>query len=190
MPARRISNPVGYFEWLLMWVENSYEPGGAGTHKLLLRKLYEMEFYATLDRDNDRIRNGLDLRNRYSDECCIIPWDDAERYSTCSVLEVMIAMCDDFEANVITNDIYGNRFGKWFWTMLENCGLTCITDAAYNNDSDNYIAAVMRRICDRRYEANGDGGFFPLRHPRADMRNVDLWYQLQWYVTENFNGDW
>lgn len=190
MPARRLNNPLSYFDWLLMWVENSYEPGGAGTHKLLLRKLYELEFYATLERDEDRIRNGLDLRNQYSDECCVIPWDDEERYSTCSVLEVMIAMCDDFEANVMSNDIYGNRFGKWFWAMIENCGLGFLNDAAFTHDAGNYIAAVMRRICDRRYEANGDGGFFPLRHPRGDMRKVDLWYQLQWYVTENFNGDW
>lgn len=189
MPARRF-NPIGYFDWLLTWVEGPYEPGGAGTHRLLLKKLYELEFYATLERDNDRIQVGLELRNRYDAECRIIPWDDEERYSTCSVLEVMIAMCDDLETNVMSNDIYGNRFGKWFWMMIENCGLSFLNDAAYTHDADNYISAVIRRICDRQYEANGDGSFFPLRQPRADMRHVDLWYQLQWYITENFNGDW
>jgi hypothetical protein len=102
----------------------------------------------------------------------------------------MIAMCDDLETNVMSNDIYGNRFGKWFWMMIENCGLSFLNDAAYTHDADNYISAVIRRICDRQYEANGDGSFFPLRQPRADMRHVDLWYQLQWYITENFNGDW
>lgn len=189
MPARRLDS-ISYFEWMLSMIENSYEPGGAGTHRLLLRRLYEMEFYATLDRDNDRIRDGLDLRNIYDEECRIIPWDDDERYSTSNVLEVMVAMCYHFEKNVMSNELYGNRFGKWFWTMIENAGLSYLNDANYTHDTDNYIAAVIRRICDRQYEYNGDGSFFPLRNPRGDMRKTDLWYQLQWYVTENFNGQW
>lgn len=188
MPARRF-NQVSYFDWLLMMCENSYEPGGAGTHKLLLRKLYDLEFYATLDRDNDRISHGLDLRNKY-DNYRMYPWEDKERYKPCSVLEVMISMCDYLETHIMSNELYGNRFGKWFWTMVENAGLSFLDDKSYTFDADDYITMVINRICDRRYEANGDGSFFPLREPRKDMRDVDLWYQMQWYITENFNGDW
>lgn len=189
MPARKL-DPISYFDWMMEKVENSYEPGGAGTHRLLLRRLHELEFYTVLPRDEDRIQDGLDMREDYSNDCRIIPWDDAERYSPCSMLEIMVSMCWRFETNVMSNDLYGNRFGKWFWMMIENCGLSFLNDRSYTYDADNYVAAVMRRICDRSYEANGDGSFFPLREPRGDMRKTDLWYQLQWYVTENFHGDW
>ena len=199
MPARVIHQPLTYFNWLLEKVENEYEPGGAGSHRLLLRKLYEIEFYATLERDNDRLYDGLDMRNGYDNYIqegfgYFVGKDyiltEAQRNAPCSVLEMMVGMCEYFENHVMSNDIYGNRFGKWFWMMLENAGLTFLNDASYTHEADDYIASVIRRICDRRYEANGDGSFFPLRNPKRDMRTVDLWYQLQWYVTENFNGDW
>lgn len=189
MGARRIWNPPTYFEWLRNQVENEYEPYGAGTHRLLLRRLYELEFYATLDRDNDRIIDGMELRNLYDEER-MYPDDREDRYAPCSMLEMIFAMCKYLEEHVMSNDLYGNRFGKWFWTMIENAGLAFLTDRSYSSDADNYVTAVVAKINDRKYDANGDGSFFPLRNPRADMRNVDLWYQCQWYITENFNGDW
>lgn len=188
MGARRF-NQATYFEWLCGFVENKYEPVAAGSHRLLLKRLYELEFYAVLERDSDRVYEGLDMRNRY-DDTRMYPDDRPDRFAPCNMLEAMIAMCDAVEETTMANAQYGDRTAKWFWLMIENAGLDTLDDISYTHDTDDYITSVIARINERRYQANGDGSFFPLRNPRADMREVDLWYQFQWYITENFNGDW
>jgi len=35
---------------------------------------------------------------------------------------------------------------------------------------------------DREYSYNGEGGLFAVQHPRRDMRTVELWWQMCWYI--------
>jgi len=39
----------------------------------------------------------------------------------------------------------------------------------------------------RRYSKTGKGGLFPLKHPKKDQTEVEIWYQMQQYVMENFD---
>jgi len=36
----------------------------------------------------------------------------------------------------------------------------------------------------RDYHADGRGGFFPLTNPDTDQTKVEIWYQMNAYVTE------
>jgi hypothetical protein len=43
---------------------------------------------------------------------------------------------------------------------------------------------ILERLIWRQYREDGLGGFFPLNWPDKDQTQVEIWYQMQKYVTE------
>lgn len=138
----------------------------------LLKDLYSTEFIVKVKTDanlNDDVR--------YLRERCGWPVT-----SPATVFEILICIARNME-DILYDEKHGDRLVEWFWLMLENMGLTF-----YNNT--NYDANAVMTIVDifnnRRYRMTGEGGPFPLRRPPANLRKVDYWYQLNYYVNENF----
>lgn len=75
----------------------------------------------------------------------------------------------------------GDRTGKWFWGMVENLGLIFMTDSRFDR---RYTEERIDIFLDREYESNGDGGLFTAEHCREDMRTVEIWYQMCWYLDD------
>lgn len=73
----------------------------------------------------------------------------------------------------------GDRTGQWFWGMIINLGLGCMTDDQYDEE---YVESVVRRFLNREYEPDGRGGLFRVRRCEYDLRNVEIWDQLGWYL--------
>ena len=73
----------------------------------------------------------------------------------------------------------GNRMGQWFWDMIENLGLESMDNSQFNAA---YTDDVIFRFMERKYKRNGEGGLFTINHCKYDMRNVEIWYQLNWYL--------
>jgi hypothetical protein len=66
--------------------------------------------------------------------------------------------------------------------MLENLDLCQYNDRV--NLPEDKIEETLDRVIWRTYNFNGRGGIFPLRRPRQDQRDVELWYQLNAYIIE------
>ena len=45
-----------------------------------------------------------------------------------------------------------------------------------------YVDTVISRFLNRDYEPNGRGGLFTVRNRKEDLREVEIWYQLQWFL--------
>ena len=76
----------------------------------------------------------------------------------------------------------GDRTGQWFWSMIENLGLSDMDDAEYD---ELYVHRIVKRFLDRGYKKNGEGGLFTIHHSAGrDLRNVEIWYQMCWYLDE------
>ena len=73
----------------------------------------------------------------------------------------------------------GDRTSKWFWLMMENMGLGFMSDNVF--DKDEAIEKIDIFL-DRRYKRNGEGGLFTIKNPRRDLRKVEIWYQMCWYL--------
>jgi hypothetical protein len=43
---------------------------------------------------------------------------------------------------------------------------------------------VLDRFLDRDYEPDGRGGLFRVKHTDEDLRFVEIWYQMNWYLDE------
>ena len=125
--------------------------------------------------DENRLLDGLDLRFRFADENSYYIDGD------CSVLEMMVALSLRCEEHIMSDDEIGNRTGRWFWEMIDNLGL----ESMYDDNFDKvYADKIIYRFLNREYEPNGDGGLFTVRNRNVDLRKVEIWYQLMWYLDE------
>jgi hypothetical protein len=97
----------------------------------------------------------------------------------CTVLEMMIALAIRCEETIMDDFDVGNRTGQWFWGMVTNLGLGSMTDIRYD---ERYIDDVLTRFLNREYEPDGKGGLFTIRRCDRDLRKVEIWYQLCWYL--------
>lgn len=99
-----------------------------------------------------------------------------------SILEVLVALCEK-----ITNDApeSSGDATEWFFRIMKNLKID-IPDENWNADTTAYVEDRLLTFNKRQYRGNGLGGAFPLRNPRGDQRKVELWYQMQAYLIENY----
>lgn len=171
----RIENE--YFEWMFDLVCAGRFAEGISYRKLLTL-LHNTEFTYTIPRDENRASDGIDLRYHYSlyQDC-----RDLDDYldGPCSVLEMMIALAIRCETHIMDDPSKGDRTGQWFWGMIANLGLNGMYDSNFDK---TYVKEVIFRFLNREYEPNGRGGLFTVRDRDCDLRNVEIWYQLCWYL--------
>lgn len=176
-----------YFDWLCNFVcDEEYDTiNQQKSYSLLLEHLHSRPFVAIIERDEHRISDGLTLRKRFCDECGY-PESVLQAVTdghTCSIFELMLALAIRCEESIMTDESFGNRTGQWFWFMVVNLGLGHMSNADYDEASVDYI---LERFVNREYSPFGEGGLFTVKEPRQDMREVEIWYQMCWYLTENF----
>lgn len=161
-----------YFKWLSDLVCKKRYAKNISYKKLLMR-LYDTEFRYTIRRDRNRAEDGKDLRYRFD--------HDADLYlaGPCSVLEMMVALAVRCEETIMDDPAIGDRTSQWFWGMVTNLGLGSMTDDRYD---ERYVDEVIERFLDRDYEPDGRGGLFRVRNCDRDLRQVEIWYQLCWYL--------
>jgi hypothetical protein len=170
-----------YFEWLIDIVckdrfaeQNSY--------RKLLAYLHSVEFMCLNKKDQDRACDGHDLQRRYALEYDL---DSVPKYidNPCSVLEMMIALALRCEETIMDDPKYGDRTAQWFWSMINSLGLGSMVDRLFNLDKAEKIVTIF---LDREYEPDGRGGLFTIRGCDRDLRQVEIWTQLSWYLKKYY----
>lgn len=163
---------------------------GDGSHEILFDVMMDTEFRwdPGIPRDADRESDGRFLRLEFAEE---EGWEltDEELAIPCSFLEFMAALARTIEDDLMYDPDEPDRAPEWFWEMMENSGLALFDDRyMVEGRTLAYQMAVetMNRVMERRYEPNGDKGLFPLKHPMADQREVEIWYQANAYFIEEF----
>lgn len=166
-----------YFEWLCELIDAKRFSKRVSYRKLLTH-LHVIEFTWIVPLDGNRADDGIQLRRRFA-----LARNDLalQRYLTgpCSVLEMMVALAVRCEEGTMDDERMGNRTGQWFWGMIHNLGLSPMTDSTFDRD---FVDNAIARFLNREYEPNGEGGLFTVKHCERDMRTVEIWCQLSWYL--------
>lgn len=173
-----------YFDWMCSLISDK-EHDSSDYYKLL-SYLNDIEFTYIIPMDENRAIDGVDFRYRFAYENHFSR-EFIDRYLSnrpCSVLEMMVSLAFACEENIMDDPKFGNRTGKWFWGMIDNLGLGKMTDDVFDVKR---VDKVITKFLDRKYQSNGKGGLFTLKHCRYDLREVDIWYQMMWYLVENFD---
>ena len=169
-----------YFNWLYQLVCND-RYSFRFMHRKLLMRLHSIDFTWLIDMDADRAYDGLALRWRFENEEGLEPgtMNLYFRDRPCSVLEMMIALAIACEENIMYDPNYGDRTGQWFWSMIVSLGLGGMTDQRYNREE---VENVIFRFLTRNYDRDGKGGLFTLPDCEVDVREMEIWRQMCWYI--------
>lgn len=170
-----------YLDWLKAQVSYFMGP----KYNELFFTLNNMYFLPIIPRDENREADGIALRDEYY--CTSSDQRNIKVHSSCTFLEFLVALAR--RMNYIYARIDEDRLQDCFWMLINNMGLMQYTDEYIQNDPyyTDFISVVkdiIDRINNRTYDASGEGGLFPLKYPRTDQRNVEIWYQMQQYLNE------
>lgn len=161
--------------WLYSQVADADAKDPSLTYWKLLKQLFTTEFVWLIPNDDNRLEDGKELRSEFLHETGEEP--DREWVEMgCSVLELIVGLSRRLADQVDGEPHY------WFWHLMENLHLHVYRDS--RRLQKQRIADILERVIWRTYQSDGQGGFFPLKHPPEDQRNVELWYQLAHYVNE------
>ena len=176
-----------YFDWLC----RKAGIGEERSYYILASALHMMTFRpgSRIETDKNRAQDGLSLRVEFMEKHG--RKGTSINRGPCSMLEFLIGlakrmsfvMCED-EADV------GEKTGHYFWKLIRNLRLLKLDDERYSQlNGDFYVQEAVDRVLMRTYDADGDGGLFPLREPKEDQRNTEIWYQMQMWLGEHTEID-
>lgn len=165
-----------YFEWMVGIVCDDRYSESISYRKLLMH-LHDTIFDYSVPMDANRASDGVGLRRRYSlhHDTHGVRLD----IGRCTVLEMMVALSIRCEEEIMDDPYIGDRTSQWFWGMIANLGLGDVTDDVYDRD---LVDDILNRFLDREYQPDGRGGLFRVKNCEYDLRDVEIWYQLLWYL--------
>ena len=114
-----------------------------------------------------------------------------------TLLEVLIALVQRFDTDVMVSPTNEDRSAQWFWLIMRNTSMDIFNDSyfqptqngdgrmEYDTTADRLCSGIIENINQRTYEFSGEGGCFPLKNPKCDQRKVDLWHQMHAFFEEN-----
>lgn len=159
-----------YFEWLISQIHTRKKK----TFIDLFERLHNTEFVWSVPNDDNRVSDGLELRFEFG-------YNKKTSFEKgVSVLEVIVALSRRCAF------VGGGNPYEWAGKLLENLGLSTMFDPLSQGKSDK-VEKILEDLIWRTYKPNGQGGFFPLRETIDDQTKVEIWYQMNAYVMENFD---
>lgn len=171
MAIRKLKREELYFNTLydkvLSGVPTSYQN--------VCKLLYDTPFEYSVFMDKNRYSDGLSLRDR-------LGFDDID--SPCNCLEVIVALAERMETDIMTDPLFGDRTSQWFMSMLTSLGLSRYDDSCYN---DKTCWKIVDKWLHREYSKNGKGGLFTFRKPVPyDPREAEIWALMNWWISERY----
>jgi hypothetical protein len=175
-----------YFSWMASLAIVS--PTERSDYSHLLNALYDTKFYFTIPLDENRYVDGLDLRYRFGYSHNISKEQIMDTLDTreCSMLEMMVALALRCEEHIMYDPDLENQLSNWFSDMLQSLKLENMTN---NNFDIDWVTYRLDCLLKHEYEPNGSGGLFTIRNPRQDLRKVEIWYQMCWYLDTILNSN-
>lgn len=165
-----------YLEWLYSQVADPNFQDEDLTYWEVLKILFSVDFAYVVRMDENRVEDGKALRRRFIAEQRLSGVSEAWIELGCSVLELMVGLSERLAFLADGEPHY------WFWELMGNLGLRHYNDSYIIPTED--VEEILERVIFRYYGPDGRGGFFPLKHPTRDQRDIELWAQLSDYVME------
>lgn len=180
------SMPEAYIDWikydiLKHRIYDSYR------YEKLIYTLVGMQFVPYDRMDQNRLTDARDLKYRFARSKHFPEelMDETLKSFGGSVLEVLVALSLRIYEETTSGFPTPIKPADLFWTMIETMHLENQVDPDFD---EKYVLASVQRMMIHDFKRNGDGGLFQISDDSPhDMRKADMWYQAQWWVTEQWN---
>lgn len=166
----------------LLWI-GGLEELGSGVVRVC-EILHDMPFVWELERDENRAIDGMKLRNRYDIPLEYAEFEEEFYDADCSVLEMLLGLSIRVDDYIIGNPKEPHP-EEFFLTMIQNLGLVRGRDL-HIACQDRTVRQRVKNWLHRWFSPDGKGSPFPLRRARLDQREVEIWDQMNAYVSENY----
>lgn len=141
----------------------------------MLCVLHQTEFAYFIPGDRNRANDGCELRFEF---LTASGWELDIRWmrQPCSVFEALYAFSlrASFQTDISAVD--------WFWEFMDNLNLADYRQMS-SRDRRN-VEDILHTFVWRTYDDAGYGGLFPMRRPKHDQREVEIWYQFCEYLED------
>lgn len=194
-PSAEVEN--GYFMYLCDlaglngWDRNNkldFEKTGHICYFLLALKLHNTPFIPIIENDDNRSKDGIELRKRYATYCSAFSDYSCLEGKPCSFLEMLVALSINIDSDIMCSPYDDfDRSQDWFWVMMNNLGFDKFNDASWDAKSMEYVTKKLDDLNKRRIGEDGSGGIFPLKCPQKDQRITEIWYQMNAFFLENYD---
>lgn len=176
-----MSPPVDdrYFEWLYGQFGAVRNRNPARSYWKMSKILYTTEFVWLIPNDDNRIEDGILLRQEFVSERGSDGVTNEWLTLGCSVLEMLVALAR--RAGYQT----GEDEAEWMGRFFHNLRIDQYRDNKFNAAAEDYVRGALETFIYRGYREDGEGGLFPLKNSSLDQTKVELWYQLNAYILEN-----
>ncbi len=170
-----------YFLWMYEKVDPDHTKYN---YSMLMSYLFQREYTYTIDKDENRMADGLSMRRNYilNYEPTMDP-DEFMPNEPCSVLEMLVALAIRCDRDIMGDPLKGDDPAYWFWTMLWNLGLRDMDNEHFDRDTVAYHVDIW---LSRSYDSRGIGGLFPRCRDGFDQREMEIWDQMNGYLIENY----
>lgn len=150
-------------------------------HSKLAEYLMRTPFNYTYSMDGNREIDGINLRYKFGYENGIPSAVIAGEIDNteCSMLEMLVAL--SLRANDIVTSDDDQSF--IFWSMITNLGLGSQTNQVFDED---YCDICINRFVNHEYAPNGQGGLVTIADPPTDLRFVEIWDQVMWWLDDEY----
>lgn len=182
--SKRLKIELRYSKWLISlatsWAGEQYH--------YLIQEMHRTPFVALIDLDENRMEDGKELRLRFAEESSGYTYHDIYQHignARCSILELIVALILRCEENIMWDPEADPQAPAWFHDMMDSLGLLDMTD---DNFDSLYVEYVLDRFIGRNYFPDGKGGLFWLPNRNVDLRDVEIWSQMMWYLDDTILG--
>lgn len=158
-----------------IWLTKKISIPNGKSYLDLFERMHNLEFIWTVPNDDNRVQDGIDLRGEFLE----IRGGGELILDGATCLEVLVALSRRMA--FIADG--GHRSTQWAWTLLKNLRLHRFSDPV-TSDRMKRVDDILHDLVWRNYHADGRGGFFPLQNPEVDQTKVEIWHQLNAYVSE------
>ena len=170
-----------YFKWLGSLIKDSDQD--KKPYSFLINQLHHTTFYSLVPNDDNRGKDGENLRVRFMEhyESHVQPLYGR----SCTLLEMLIALA--FRMNeIMIGEPFELSVSECFWLFIRNLDLEWHYDMSEYDDHTKRIEINVKRFLERTYDYNGIGGIFPLKKAKRDQRTTEIWGQMADYLLEKY----
>lgn len=178
-----------------LWLYNLINYRRRQSYLKLCRMLHTIPFTWFVPNDDNRGADGLALRDEFVEERGLDESHTEVAYflkGDCTFFEVLVGLARRMEFTMYDLNPNKDKTARWFMELIRNLGFD-IYDDSTSDDSrlkemdETKIAVTVDTVLSRQYDFFGRGSLFPLKkRPPHDMNRVELWYQMMYYLEENY----
>jgi hypothetical protein len=189
--AKRTTTKEEYFLWLYSLVDTHRKT----SYIKLCRELHKIPFTWFVPNDDNRCSDGLSLRDEFIELRGLDETHLEVEYllkGECTFFEMLVGLARRMEFTMYDLNPNRDKTPRWFMELIHNLGFNEHDDSTSREEllDEMVVTKIFEKVdtvLSRQYDFFGTGSLFPLKkRPPKDMSRVELWYQLMYYLEENY----